>query len=248
MCRTPKIIIKQPLAPLPLTTKDVLAFLQNIQTYIFISFCIPLPHFPHTRTVEENVMAAAGIKINISEEGSSFNWVEEVEREDPSSWWSRFEAKPVKRPVKVKVKEVRLKKETTYPYFVPIGSYLAIKLGKESGARIEKQLEENYKALIMREPGVCRNPDNPNFRAFDVEKLPQGALQRLIRGWESGLEIVDVGKGGKTQLCAVLHAMSPNSCPVNSVTPVTPVTTKEEASKDTRSDQIKGVEKEVIFF
>ena len=184
-------------------------------------------------------MAAAGIKINISEEGSSFNWVEEVEREDPPSWWSRFEAKPVKRPVRVKVKEVRLKKETTYPYFVPIGSYLAMKLGKEGGARIEKQLEENYKALIMREPGVCRNPVNPNFRAFDVEKLPEGALQRLIQGWESGLKIVDVGKGGKTQLCAVLHAMSPNSCPVNSVTPVTPVTTKEEASQD------EGVEKEV---
>ena len=54
-------------------------------------------------------MAAGGIKINISEEGSCFNWVEEVEREDPPSWWTSFEAKPVERPVRVKVKEVRLK-------------------------------------------------------------------------------------------------------------------------------------------
>ena len=187
-------------------------------------------------------MAGTGIKINISDGGSWINWCEEVEREDPPGWWSRFEAKPVERPVRVK-KEVRLKKETTYPYFMPIGSYLAMKEGKEGGARIEKQLEEKYKAQIMREPGVCRNPDGPKFRAFDVEALGEGALQRLIRGWESGLEIVDVGKGGKTQLCVVMHAMSPSSCYI-----ITPVTTKEEAaSQDTGSDQIKGVDKEVNY-
>ena len=99
-------------------------------------------------------MAGTGIKINISDGGSWINWCEEVEREDPPGWWSRFEAKPVERPVRVK-KEVRLKKETTYPYFMPIGSYLAMKEGKEGGARIEKQLEEKYMAQIMREPGIC---------------------------------------------------------------------------------------------
>ena len=149
------------------------------------------------------------------------------------------EAKPVERPVRVK-KEVRLKKETTYPYFMPIGSYLAMKEGKEGGARIEKQLEEKYMAQIMREPGICKSPQWPKFTAFQVEKLEEGALQRLIRGWEGGLEIVDVGKGGKTQLCVVMHAMSPNSCHI-----ITPVTSKEEASQDTGSDQMKGVEKEV---
>ena len=184
-------------------------------------------------------MGGTGIKINISDGGSWINWCEEVEREDPPGWWSRFEAKPVERPVRVK-KEVRLKKETTYPYFMPIGSYLAMKEGKEGGARIEKQLEEKYMAQIMREPGICKSPQWPKFTAFQVEKLEEGALQKLIRGWEGGLEIVDVGKGGKTQLCVVMHAMSPNSCHI-----VTPVTSKEEASQDTGSDQMKGVEKEV---
>ena len=198
-------------------------------------------------------MAGGDIKIKLADEGGRINWVEEVEEEDPlgarvppPSGWSTVEVVKKKPAEKVRErgrKEVTLKKETTTPYFVPIGSYLAMKEGKEGGARIEKQLEEKYKAQIMREPGVCRNPDGPKFRAFDVEALGEGALQRLIRGWESGLEIVDVGKGGKTQLCAVMHAMSPSSCYI--ITPAT--TNKEEASQDTGSDQIKGVDKEVNY-
>ena len=196
-------------------------------------------------------MAGVEIKIKLADEGCRIDWSEEVEEVDPlgtrvppPSGWSTIEQKKPAEKVKVRVrKEVTLKKETTTPYFVPIGSYLAMKEGKEGGARIEKQLEEKYKAQIMRELGVCRNPDGPKFRAFDVEALGEGALQRLIRGWESGLEIVDVGKGGKTQLCVVMHAMSPSSCYI-----ITPVTTKEEApSQDTGSDQIKGVDKEVNY-
>ena len=193
-------------------------------------------------------MAAAGIKINILENGSCFNWVEEVEREDPSGWWSRFETKPVERPVRVKKevrlkKEVKLKKETTYPYWVPLSSYLESKMGTEAmkqlGFRDRDHLEQWYMTQIRRDPGVCRNPEGPKFRCFDVEKLDDESLKRLIRGWESGLKIVTVGEGHKAQRFVELRAMNPNSCPVNSVTPVTPVTTKEEASQD------KGFEKEV---
>ena len=184
----------------------------------------------------------AEVKINMAPEGGWINWSEEVEEADPPGWYPRHEAEQKKPPrVRKEVKkEVRIRKETTCPYYMPLGIYLAMKEGKEGGARIEKQMEEKYMAQIMREPGICKSPQWPKFTAFQVEKLEEGALQRLIRGWESGLEIVDVGKGGKTQLCVVMHAMSPNSCHI-----VTPVTSKEEASQDTGSDQIKGVEKEV---
>ena len=195
--------------------------------------------------VKKRGAVTAEVKINMAPEGGWINWSEEVEEADPPGWYPRHEAEQKKPPRvrKVVKKEVRIRKETTCPYYMPLGIYLAMKEGKEGGARIEKQLEEKYKAQIMREPGVCRNPDGPKFRAFDVEALGEGALQRLIRGWESGLEIVDVGKGGKTQLCVVMHAMSPSSCYI-----ITPVTTKEEAaSQDTGSDQIKGVDKEVNY-
>ena len=117
-------------SPTPLlTTKDVLAFLQNIQSSTIFRQNT-LQHFQHSNTVEKK-MAGTGIKINISDGGSWINWCEEVEREDPPGWWSRFEAKPVERPVRVK-KEVMLRKETTYPYWVPLSSYLESKMGTEA--------------------------------------------------------------------------------------------------------------------
>ena len=192
--------------------------------------------------VREGRAVTAEVKINMAPEGGWINWSEEVEEADPPGWYPRHEAEQKKPPrVRKEVKkEVRIRKETTCPYYMPLGIYLAMKEGKEGGARIEKQLEEKYMAQIMREPGICKSPQWPKFTAFQVEKLEEGALQKLIRGWEGGLEIVDVGKGGKTQLCVVMHAMSPNSCHI-----ITPVTSKEEASQDTGSDQMKGVEKEV---
>ena len=192
--------------------------------------------------VKKRGAVTAEVKINMAPEGGWINWSEEVEEADPPGWYPRHEAEQKKPPrVRKEVKkEVRIRKETTHPYYMDLGTYLAMKEGKEGGARIEKQLEEKYMAQIMREPGICKSPQWPKFTAFQVEKLEEGALQKLIRGWEGGLEIVDVGKGGKTQLCVVLHAMSPNSCHI-----ITPVTSKEEASQDTGSDQMKGVEKEV---
>ena len=174
------------------------------------------------------------IKVNFADEGGRINWVDEVEKEDPPGW-STYEMKQ-KKPARVR-KEVRIRKETTYPYYVPVGSYLAMKLG-ERGA--EKKLEETYMAKIMREPGVCKSPQWSQFKSFEVEKLGEEALQRLIRGWESGLQVVDVVEGGRTRPCVVMHAMSPQSSHI-----IIPATTKEQTSQDAGRDQIKRVDKEV---
>ena len=174
------------------------------------------------------------IKINFADEGGRINWVDEVEKEDPPGW-STYEVKQ-KKPARVR-KEVRIRKETTHPYYVPVGSYLAMKLGERG---TEKKLEETYMAQIMREPGVCKSPQYPHFRNFDVEKLDEGALQRLIRGCESGLEIVHVGERGRTRPCVVMHAMSPHSSYIT-----IPTTAKDQPSQDTGRSQIKGVEKKV---
>ena len=175
------------------------------------------------------------IKINFADEGGRINWVDEVEKEDPPGW-STYVVKQ-KKPARVR-KEVRLRKETTYPYYVPVGNYLAMKLG-EMGT--EKRLEAEFMAQIKREPGVCKGPQNPQFRNFDVAKLGEVALQRLIRGCESGLEIVHVGEGGRTRPCVVMHAMGPHSSQI-----IIPATTKEQTSQDTGRGQFRGVEEEVI--
>ena len=111
---------------------------------------------------------------------------------------------------------------------------------KEVGVRNEKQLEEMYMAQITREPGVCKSPQWSQFKSFEVEKLGEAALQRLIRGWESGMKVVDVGEGGRTRPCVVMHAMSPHSSHI-----IIPATTKDQTSQDTGRDQKEGVDKEV---
>ena len=192
--------------------------------------------------VNKRRAVTAEVKINMAPEGGWINWSEEVEEADPPGWYPRHEAEQKKPPrVRKEVKkEVRIRKETTYPYYMHLGRYLAMKEGKEGGARIEKQLEEKYMAHIMREPGICKSPQWPKFTAFEVEKLEEGALQRLIRGCESGLEIVHVGEGGRTRPCVVMHAMSPHSSHI-----IIPATTKDQTSQDAGRDQIKGVDKEV---
>ena len=137
------------------------------------------------------------VKINMAEEGGSINWVDDVDEEIPPwekvdmeipHWdaWDGKQAKPVERAARVKKVEktkkalrakkvVTIKKETTTPYLMPLGSYLATKLGeegmrkllREEGVRTEKQLEERYMRHIMREPGPCKNPGE-EFQTFDV--------------------------------------------------------------------------------
>ena len=196
------------------------------------------------------------VKVNLAEEGGWINWSEEVEQEDPPSWWSKYEMeqkerqKKPEKAVKVK-KEVKIKKETTYPHYMRLGSYLALQLGeegmkklqREEGVRTLEKLEERFKRHIMREPGVCNNPSIEASRAFDVEKLGEGALQRLIQKWESGPQIVSIGEGDKAQLCVVMLAISPN----NSSGPnfFAPTIKEEQASQDTGRGHSRGVEEEV---
>ena len=209
------------------------------------------------------------VKINMAEEGGSINWVDDLDEEIPPwenvnmeipHWdaWEGKQVKPVERAVRVeKVVEIKkalrvkrvvtIKKETTHPYLMPLGSYLAMMLGeegmrkllKEEGVRTEKKLEEKYMRQIMREPGPCKNPGE-EFQTFDVTKLGEGALQRLIRGWESGPQIVSVSDGGKAQVFVRMLAMSPCSTHI-----ITPITTKEQPKQDTVEGQLKGVKEEV---
>ena len=212
---------------------------------------------------------AMEVKINMAEEGGSINWVDDVDEEIPPwekvdmeipHWdaWDGKQVKPVERAARVKkVVEIKkalrvkrvvtIKKETTHPYLMPLGSYLAMMLGeegmrkllKEEGVRTEKKLEEKYMRQTMREPGPCKNPGE-EFQTFDVTKLGEGALQRLIRGWESGPQIVSVSDSGKAQVFVRMLAMSPCSPHI-----ITPITTEEQPKQDTGEAQLKGVEKEV---
>ena len=219
--------------------------------------------------VSQKKMAVGEIKITLGEAGGSINWVDDLDEEIPP-WenvdkeiphWDTWDVKqvtPVERAVKVKKvvktkkalrvkREVTIKKETTYPHLMPLGSYLAMRLGeegmrkllKEEGVRTEKQLEERYMRHIMREPGPCKNPGE-DFQTFDVTKLGEGAVQRLIRGWESGPQIVSVSDGGKAQVFVKMLAMSPSSPHI-----ITPFTIKEQPKQDTGEGQLKGVEKKV---
>ena len=212
---------------------------------------------------------AMEVKINMAEEGGSINWVDDVDEEIPPwekvdmeipHWdaWDGKQVKPVEKAARVKkVVEIKkalrvkrvvtIKKETTHPYLMPLGSYLAMMLGeegmrkllKEEGVKTEKKLEEKYMRQIMREPGPCKNPGE-GFQTFDVTKLGEEAVQRHIRGWESGPQIVTVTEGGKAQVFVRMLAMSPCSPHI-----ITPITTEEQPKQDTGEAQLKGVEKEV---
>ena len=197
--------------------------------------------------------------------GASIKWADELEEVLPPwemdkvvpSWddpyWSRCKVKQVKqvkpaaRPVRVR-KPVHIKKEHTYPYLVPICTYLAMRLGekemkkllKEEEVKDEQELEQKYMARIMREPGICKNPDRKEYHRFDVEKLGEGALLQRIRGWESGELIVSEGDGEKAQWFVTLLAMGPYSPLIT-----TPITIKEQAKQDTGRGPFRGVEEEV---
>ena len=179
---------------------------------------------------------------------------------DDPHYWDRVEVNQVakegnqvaKERKVVKVRKVVIKKEKTYSHLMPICTYLAMKLGQEGyqkllteeRARNEEQLEEKIMARIQREPGVCQNPDRETFNAkdFDVAKLGEEDLKRLIRGWESGLEIVKVENGGKARHFVVILSLGPNY--FNSRQPMVK---KEETKEDTGESQLRGVEQEVIF-
>ena len=204
-------------------------------------------------------MGVLDVTINYVEggDGGWIDWVEEVELEDPAGWYPvTVEMKPaeavVKKPAQAVVpREMKLKIETSYPYHMPLCHYLAMTLGQErfkkllmeENVRSEEQLERRYLERMMREPGVCKNPRLKQFQAFDVEKLDEGALQRLIRGWERGPEVVTITEGGRTQLFVTLLAMGPLSPHI-----INPVKNKDQAKQDKETGQSKGAEAEVNIY
>ena len=191
-------------------------------------------------------------------EEEKINWVEDTEEMYPFE--EIVEKKPakavatVRKPPAKKVvrRKVTIKKETSYPGLMRLGSYLAFREGKEgmkklqkegtkTEEQVEEQLEQKYMEEMMRQPGVCKNPDGEMFQTFDVEALGEGKIQQLISEWESRPQIVSVREGGKTLPYVSLLAMGPHSPYIRG-----PDFSKEQSKHDTGGDVFRGVEKEVI--
>ena len=203
-------------------------------------------------------------------EEEKINWVEDTEEmypfeeeiveKKPAKAVATVEKKPAKavatvrkKPAKKVVRrKVTIKKETSYPGLMRLGSYLAFREGKEgmkklqkegtkTEEQVEEQLEQKYMEEMMRQPGVCKNPDGEKFQTFDVEALGEGATQQLISEWESRPQIVSVREGGKTLPYVSLLALGPHSPYISG-----PDFSKEQSKHDTGGDVFRGVEKEVI--
>ena len=188
-------------------------------------------------------------KINWVEDTEEMYPFEEIVEKEPAKAVATVRKKPAKKVVR---RKVTIKKETSYPGLMRLGSYLAFREGKEgmkklqkegtkTEEQVEEQLEQKYMEAMMRQPGVCKNPDGEKFKTFDVEALGEGATQRLISEWESRPQIVSVREGGKTLPYVSLLAMGPHSPYIRG-----PDFSKEQSKQDTGSDLFRGVEKEVI--
>ena len=205
-------------------------------------------------------MRRVDIEVTFADKDASIKWSDEMDEilppwKDPEvkPTWSSFEEQQVKqvklaeKPTRVR-RPVTIRKETTHPYLVPLGNYLAMQLGEEGmkkllrdeRVRTPEELEKRYMAHVNREPGIAKNPCPQVKTFFNVEMLDEGALHRLIRGWESGLEIVSVGEGDKARVFVKMLAMSPHSPHI-----IHPITIKEQPSQDTGSVPSKGADKEV---
>ena len=191
--------------------------------------------------------AGKKVEVNIDwrgEGGAWINWAEEVEEMDPIGWYEykEVEKKPAKAAVKrqpakaaLKKREVKIKKETTHPYQMRLGSYLALREGEEGmrrlrkkGIKTEQELEERYMEGILGKLGVCKNPVYD--QKFDIEKLGEEAVKKLIRDWRSGEKIEShyFPSTGKTEYYIVLLAMSP---------------VQEVQKKELRRRRVKGTQK-----
>ena len=188
-------------------------------------------------------------KINWVEDTEEMYPFEEIVEKKPAKAVATVRKKPAKKVVR---RKVTIKKETSYPGLMRLGSYLAFREGKEgmkklqkegskTEEQVEEQLEQKYMEEMMRQPGVCKNPDGEMFQTFDVEALGEGAIQRLISEWESRPQIVSVREGGKTLPYVSLLALGPHSPYISG-----PDFSKEQSKHDTGGDVFRGVEKEVI--
>ena len=84
-------------------------------------------------------MGETKIKVKVAgEEGAWTNWSEEVEEDVPAGWHQYSEEIWQKKPAKAAVtkREVHIRKETTHPYEVRVGAYLALKEGEEGMRRL----------------------------------------------------------------------------------------------------------------
>ena len=179
---------------------------------------------------------------------------QQVKQERPAEKPARVrklqEQKPAQKPARVRkpltINDIR--KETTHPYLFPLGDYLAMKLGEEGmrkllrdeRVRTPEELEKRYLTQVMRQPGIAKNPGPQVKKLFNVEMLDESALQRLIRGWECGPELVSVGEDSNARVFVKMLAMGPLSSHI-----IYPITTKEQPSQDAGSVPPKGVDKEV---
>ena len=188
-------------------------------------------------------------KINWVEDTEEMYPFEEIVEKKPAKAVATVRKKPAKKVVR---RKVTIKKETSYPGLMRLGSYLAFREGKEgmkklqkerskTEEQVEEQLEQKYMEEMMRQPGVCKNPDGEMFQTFDVEALEEGKIQQLISEWESRPQIVSVREGGKTLPYVSLLALGPHSPYISG-----PDFSKEQSKHDTGGDVFRGVEKEVI--
>ena len=175
----------------------------------------------------------------------------EIVEKKPAKAVATVRKKPAKKVVR---RKVTIKKETCYPGLMRLGSYLAFREGKEgmkklqkegtkTEEQVEEQLEQKYMEEMMRQPGVCKNPDGEMFQTFDVEALEEGKIQQLISEWESRPQIVSVREGGKTLPYVSLLAMGPHSPYISG-----PDYYKEQSKQDTGREVGREIEKEVMNY
>ena len=168
-------------------------------------------------------MGVVKVEVKVVEDGGWINWVDEVEEENTEKYFKVVKVERrehLKAAVRKRVKTNRMGKcQTTYPYEMRLGTYLAMKEGEvgmrrlfKLGVKTHERLEELYvEQVISRELGVCANPLNAEFQKFNVEALGEEAVKKLIRSWQSGLktEARKNPENGKTNYYVRLLAMSP---------------------------------------
>ena len=184
-------------------------------------------------------------------EGASISWADEMDEVAPAwdevkgsvpTWedpcWSNDVVRQVKKAPKVR-REVHIKQEKTYSHLLPLGNYLAMKLGMK-GVKADT-LERRYLEEMRRKPGKCLSPTNEEFRKFRVENLETELLQALKLRFESRPKIIFDQTG---RAFVVMLALSPNNLYSKEYIPRVEQDeeTEEEGSEET---QMRGVEDEV---
>ena len=165
-------------------------------------------------------MGRVQIEVNVVEDGGGINW---AEQKNTGMYYERHVKDERRKDLKAVVRKrlnarKMVKKVTTYPYEMKLGTYLVMREGEvgmrrlcKLGVKTPEKLQDLYvEQVFLREPGICANP-NKEFQKFNVEALCDEAVKRLISSWESGLKIeAHQNPGnGRTDYYVRLLAMSP---------------------------------------